>query len=50
MYDRLVKQLAEIQGVTEQTKAEDPLAWTQAMNNIANQAREIVNQEVIYNA
>lgn len=50
MYDRLVKQLAEIQGVTEQTKAEDPLAWTQVMNNIANQAREIVNQEVIYNA
>lgn len=50
MYDRLVKQLAEIQGVTEQMKAEDPFAWTQAMNNIANQAREIVNQEVIYNA
>ena len=48
MYDRLVKQLKELQGVTEQLKANDMLAWTQAMNNIANQAREIVNDEVIY--
>lgn len=48
MYDRLVKQLAEKQGITEQLKADDMMAWVGAMNNIANQAREIVNSEIIY--
>lgn len=48
MYDRLVKQLAEQQGITEQRKADDIVAWIGAMNNIANQVREIVNSEVIY--
>lgn len=48
MYDRLVKQLKEQQGVTEQLKANDMMAWVQAMNNIANQAREIINIEVLY--
>ena len=48
MYDRLVKQLAEQQGITERLKADDMMAWVQAMNNIANQAREIVFNEVIY--
>ena len=49
MYDRLVKQLKEQQGITEQLKADDMMAWVQKMNNISNQAREIVNAEVIYN-
>ena len=48
MYDCLVKQLKEQQGITEQFKAEDMMAWVKAMNNITNQAREIVNAEVIY--
>ena len=48
MYDRLVKQLKEQQGITEQFKADDMMAWVQAMNNITNQAREIVNAEAIY--
>ena len=48
MYDRLVKQLKKQQGITEQLKAEDMIAWVGAMNNIANQAREIVYNEVIY--
>ena len=48
MYDHLVKQLKEQQGITEQLKADDMMAWVQAMNNISNQAREIVNAEVIY--
>ena len=47
MYDRLVNQLKEQQGITEKLKAEDMMAWVQAMNNVANQAREIVNNEVI---
>ena len=48
MYDRLVKQLKEQQGITEQLKADDMMAWVQAMNNISNQTREIVNQMIVY--
>lgn len=48
MYNRLVNQLKEQQGITEQLKADNMMAWVGAMNNIANQAREIVNNEVIY--
>ena len=48
MYNRLVKQLAEKQGVTEQLKADNQMLWVQKMTNIANQAREIVYNEVIY--
>lgn len=48
MYDSLVSQLVEKQGVTEQFKAENQMLWVQKMNNIANQAREIVNNEIIY--
>ena len=48
MYERLVNQLKEQQGITEQLKATDMISWVQAMNNISNQAREIVNAEVIY--
>ena len=47
MYDTLVKQLAKQEGVTEQLKATDMLAWVQAMNNITNQAREIVLLEIM---
>lgn len=49
MYDNLVKQLAEQEGITEQLKATDMLAWVQAMNNISNRAREIVYNEIIHN-
>ena len=36
------------ESITEQLKATDMIAWVQAMNCITNQAREIVNNEVIY--
>lgn len=48
MYQLLVKQLAEKEGVTEQLKAENPMLWIQKMNNIQNRANEIVNTELIY--
>ena len=48
MYDLLVKQLKDKQGVTEQLKADNQMLWVQKMTNIANQAREIVYNEVIY--
>lgn len=48
MYDRLIKQMAEQEGVTEQLKTQNQMEWVGRMNNIANQAREIVNTEMIY--
>lgn len=48
-YDLLVKQIAENQDVNEQLKAENQMLWIQRMNNIANQAREIIYNEIIYN-
>ncbi len=49
MYDDLIYQLAEKQGITEQLKVDNQMLWIQEMNNIANQAREIVYSEIIYN-
>lgn len=48
MFLRLVKQMAEVEGVTEPLKAADPLEWVGRMNNIQNRAREVVNSELIY--
>ena len=48
MFFRLVKQLSEKEGVTEQLKAENQMMWVQKMNNIRNRATEIVNTELIY--
>ena len=48
MYDRLVRQLAEQEGVTEQLKAENQMFWVSRMNNIRNRATEIVDAELIY--
>ncbi len=47
-YDLVVKQLAESQGVSEQLKVKNQMLWIQRMNNIANQAREIIYDEIIY--
>ncbi|MBQ6336611.1 MAG: TnpV protein [Ruminococcus sp.] len=48
MFDRLVKQLAEKESVTEQLKAENQILWIQRMNSIRNRVIEIVNNELIY--
>ena len=48
MFDLLVKQLAEKEGITEQLKTQDQLGWVGAMNNIRNAAEEIVSAEVIF--
>ena len=47
-FDRLVKQLAEKEGIAEQLKARDQMAWVGAMNTIRNAAEEIVLSELIY--
>ena len=48
MFSRLVKQLAEKEGVTEAIKAENQTLWVQKMNNIRNAAMEIVSSDLIY--
>ena len=48
MFYRLVKQLAEKEGVTEQLKADNQMLWVRKMNNICNLATEIINKDIIY--
>ena len=48
LFLRLVKQYADTEGVTEEVKANDPMAWMRKMNGIRNRANEIVMQEIVY--
>ena len=48
MFSRLVKQLAEKEGVTEALKAENQMLWVQKMNNIRTAAMEVVSNDLIY--
>ena len=48
LFSRLVRELAEKEGVTEQLKATDPMAWVRRMNNIRERATEVVNSEVVF--
>lgn len=48
MFFRLVEQMKQAQGITEQLKAENALEWTGCLNNIRACAREIVEEEMIY--
>lgn len=48
MFERLTRQMAVAEDITEQLKATDQMAWVGKMNNIRNAAMEIVNAELIY--
>ena len=48
MMDRLVEQMKEKQGVTEELKMQDQMAWVGRMNNIRACAEEIVLMNVVY--
>ena len=48
LFFRLVNQLAEKEGVTEQLKATDQMAWVRRMNNIRSRVTEVVNSEVVF--
>ena len=48
MLSRLVKQMAEREGVTEQLKADNQMEWVVRMNNIRSRITEIINKELIY--
>ena len=44
----LIERMAQAQGITEQMKATDQLAWVGAMNNIRSTAEEVAMQEMIF--
>ena len=48
MFDTLVEQIKEAEGVTEELKEQDQWEWVQRMGNIQQQATEIVTKELIY--
>ena len=47
-FNRLVKQMAEREGLTEQLKVDNQMEWVSRMNNIRQRATEIVNHDIIY--
>ena len=48
MLFRLVKQMAEREGITEQLKSDNQMEWVARMNNIRSRAIEITNKEYIF--
>lgn len=49
MFDTLVEQMKESEGVTEKLKEEKQMEWVCRMKNIEDRARELVNEELIFN-
>ena len=47
-FERLIEDMKQAQGITEQLKAENALEWTGHLNNIRTCAKEIVERELIY--
>lgn len=48
LFSRLIKEYAEKEGVTEQLKATDQMAWVRRMNNIRSSVTEVVYSEVVF--
>ena len=49
MFDKLVKQLADSEGINEELKSSNEIDWISSMNSIRNRAEEIALSEMIYN-
>ena len=47
--ERMIDQIKVTEGVTEELKAADPMAWVGSMNNIRTRAEELIREELIYN-
>ena len=47
--DQMIPQMAKAEGITENLKATDPMAWVGRMNSIHASAEEAVLQELVYN-
>ena len=48
MVDRLIKDMSVKQGITEELKANDQMAWVSAMNNIRHSAEEILYKVLLF--
>ena len=48
MVDKLIKDMAVKQGITEELKAKDQMAWVGVMNNIRHSAEEFVLRDFVY--
>ena len=48
MFDTLIEQMKEAEGVTEELKEQDQWEWVQRMGNIQQRAREVVSNEIIF--
>lgn len=48
MFDTIVEQIMNVEGITEELKAQNQLEWVQRMNSIEAQAREIVCNDIIF--
>ena len=48
MFERLVEQIAVRQGIMEQLKADDQMAWVSAMNHVRSIEEELVLSDLIY--
>ena len=46
--ETLVSQMMDKQGITDELKARDQMAWVGAVNDIRNAAEEIVLKELVY--
>ena len=48
MFDTLVEQIKEKEGITDQLKEENQLEWVRKINNIETRVAEIINNNLIY--
>lgn len=48
MFELLTKQYAELEGITEELKAENQMEWVRRMNSIKERVIDVVNAELIY--
>ena len=48
MFDRLVAQMKDAEGVTERLKAENQMEWVERMNSIRSRAEEVVLFGLVY--
>ena len=44
----IISQMQAAEGITEELKSRDPLAWVQAMNSIQSRAEEIIFSEMVF--
>lgn len=49
MYDHMVSQYVEIEGITEEMKDENNLEWSRRMNSIRNRVEEFILRDQVYN-